>query len=419
VKIGLFLDFPEDKLSGVGQHRMTILRSLSEHGCMGNHHFYVFSPRLPEYLADIETSSLTFVKIPRPPLLGRLLNRIYKKIRRTVLFYHPYPEILSSQARAMYNAKLLVPMLARYKVDACSWYSDDYRCLWVDKPYVLTVYDLNHRHQPEFPDVSANGEWFLREEFFSRAIPRAFRVIVDSEVGKEDVLRFYNMREDRVKVLPYLPAYTSAGSKPTNEQPVLKKYGLQPGYLFYPAQFWPHKNHIILLLALKQLRETHNISIKLALSGKDEGNLAYIQSMVKRFGLESQVFFLGFVPDKDMPVLYRNALTLVFPSFFGPTNIPPLEAFELGCPVIAADVRGVKAQLGDSALLVDPASAGQWAEAIFRLYSYPKLCDDLIQRGRNRVNQWKSEDYVRGMIGIFDELQPILRCWLDSSGNEK
>ena len=73
--------------------------------------------------------------------------------------------------------------------------------------------------------------------------------------------------------------------------------------------------------------------------------------------VDRQIRHLGYVPANDMAALYANAEALVMPTFFGPTNIPILEAWGLGCPVITSDIRALREQAGDAALLADPNSA--------------------------------------------------------------
>ena len=74
-------------------------------------------------------------------------------------------------------------------------------------PYIMAVHDLQHRLQPEFPEVSADGEWEAREYLFRNGVEHALAVLVDSEVGREDVLNCYGelVSPERVKVLPFLP----------------------------------------------------------------------------------------------------------------------------------------------------------------------------------------------------------------------
>jgi glycosyltransferase involved in cell wall biosynthesis len=141
--------------------------------------------------------------------------------------------------------------------------------------------------------------------------------------------------QERVHILPHpTPACALNASQKTKLPD-----GLEPGYLFYPAQFWAHKNHVNLLLALKQLSDQGKV-IQLVLTGSDYGNLLHIEKTISELGLQNQVRTLGFVSNEELVAFYQNALALTYVSFFGPENLPPLEAFALGCPVIAARVDG-------------------------------------------------------------------------------
>ena len=150
---------------------------------------------------------------------------------------------------------------------------------------------------------------------------------------------------------------------------VREKYGITGDYLFYPAQFWSHKNHVNLLLALELLQSSLRRPLSVVFVGPDHGNLAHVKATVDRLGLADRVQFLGFVPREDLIDLYRQAFALSYVTFFGPENLPPLEAFALGCPVIASEVSGAREQLQDAVLFVDPTSPEQIAEAVVRLAS--------------------------------------------------
>jgi glycosyltransferase involved in cell wall biosynthesis len=281
----------------------------------------------------------------------------------------------------------------------------------IDIPYIFTVWDLQHRLQPWFPEVSAKGEWRERERIYATAIPRALAVIVGTEAGRAEIVQFYRVPPERVKLIP-LPTPNFALSAPKDSgKEVLAKYRIPEGYLFYPAQFWPHKNHIGLLLAVNILREEYNLSLPVVFIGSDKGNLQYVRRVVDELGLAAQVHFLGFVPQKDLIGLYRNAFALTNVTFFGPENLPPLEAFALGCPVIASNVSGAQEQLGDAALLVEPKNERQIADAIKRLHDEPILRDTLVSRGVARASKWTAEDFVKSILSLIDELEPVRRCW--------
>jgi glycosyltransferase involved in cell wall biosynthesis len=229
-------------------------------------------------------------------------------------------------------------------------------------------------------------------------------VIIGAAAGRDDIARCYGVSPSRIRVLPLVaPARDRSAGPPSTL--------VEPPYLFYPAQFWPHKNHVGLLLALKEARDHHGLDLRLVLTGSDKGNLAYVRETVTRLGLDGHVIFTGFVSDGELASLYANAASLVFPSFFGPDNLPPLEAMQLGCPVIAADVPGVPEQLGDAAVLVDPRSVAGLARAIVRVCSEPGLRDQLIARGAERAAAWRPADYAHAMLRTIDEFETERRCW--------
>ena len=89
-------------------------------------------------------------------------------------------------------------------------------------------------------------------------------------------------------------------------------------------------------------------------------------STASDLGLESQIRYGGYVPDEDMSGLYAGAVALTMPTFFGPTNIPVLEAWAYGCPVLTSDIRGIREQVGDAGVLVDPRSIESIADGIYQ-----------------------------------------------------
>jgi len=185
---------------------------------------------------------------------------------------------------------------------------------------------------------------------------------------------------------------------------------MQP-YVFYPAQFWSHKNHVCILLALKHLKEKVGIRINAVFVGRDFGNRAFIEKQVEQLGLSGQVKLFGFVERETLIGLYQHSLALVYPSFFGPENLPPLEAMALGVPAIAANMPGVDEQLGNYALLFNPADENELAKHIHNMYSDETLRNQMIQRGHQRSRAFTIEHYMTEMMKLFDRFEKIRRCW--------
>lgn len=277
-------------------------------------------------------------------------------------------------------------------------------------PYVFTVHDLQHRLQPHFPEVSAGGEWERREYLFRNGVRSAELVVIDSEVGKEDVLNFYGeygLTADRVHILPFLPGHhLNLGNDASKPAGVRERHGLPKRFFFYPAQFWPHKNHARLVEAVAQLRDLRGLDVTIALAGSHfneirERTFAECMALVDARGLGSRVRYLGYVADEDMGPLYAQSEGLVMPTFFGPTNIPVAEAWKAGCPVLTSDIRGIREHAGDAALLVDPESTEALAEGMARLWTDERLRQELRDQGRRRLAEFSPHRYKAGLQAVI------------------
>lgn len=250
---------------------------------------------------------------------------------------------------------------------------------------IVTFYDLCHRDFPEFPESTNFGGFDSRESFNWQALPKAVLVLVDSEVLKSHVCKFYGVQPHRVLVMPYgVSHYISRGS--SHGEKMREKYSLVKPFLFYPAQFWAHKNHVRILQALGVLKRQGYL-VDVAFAGGDKGARANVIAAALNLGVSDQVHFLGFVPSEDLAGLYSEALALVMPTYFGPTNIPPLEAWSLDVPVIYS--KHLAEGIEEGVLAIDSDVPESIADAIEKV-TRQSTRRDLIAGGRlclDRVRQ--------------------------------
>lgn len=257
--------------------------------------------------------------------------------------------------------------LIRDGVDVVHFTSTSKRHLLLHQlPFIITIFDGCHRDAPEFPEVRTFGEFERREILFRLASTKAVAVIVNASELIDDLCRRYAMERDRAICIPFSPStYISrSASDAAADAAALAKYRLEPDYLFYPAQFWSHKNHITLLAALALLRE-RGITERLVLCGSNRSGRDKIDLAIRTYGLSDQISIIGFVESAELGALYRGASALVMPTYFGPTNLPPLEAWAVGTPVIYPEA--FKAQAGDAAILFDYDDPRSLADAIISL----------------------------------------------------
>ena len=278
-------------------------------------------------------------------------------------------------------------------------------------PFVVTVWDLQHRLQPWFPEVSNQGStWEQRDEHYRKLLPRASKVITGTETGKAEVAHFYGVHANNIHALP-MPAPNVPPSSAQSRNGIREKFGLPDDFVFYPAQFWPHKNHVTLLRSLAVLKREQRRVPRLVCVGSDKGNLEFVRQTAVDLGVSDLVYFLGFVSDAEMRGLYSSARALVFPSFFGPDNLPPLEAFAYGCPVAAADVPGARDQLRSAAYFFKPDSEHELASALESVCYVDGTRASLISEGLRIASSRSPREYALGIESVADDFRRIRRTW--------
>ncbi len=295
----------------------------------------------------------------------------------------------------------LVRELLSLECDAWIFPAQESLSYQVTVPSIGTIHDLMHRYEPGFPEVSAKFRYGIREHRFSNIARRCNAVLVDSETGRHHVVESYGVAGEAIYPLPYVaPSYLQDSLERPDFQ---EHYQLPDKFLFYPAQFWPHKNHKRLLEAVHKVSLAHP-DIALGLSGRQQHAFNDIQQHVELLGLTAQVKFVGYVPDADLRGFYQRARALVMPTFFGPTNIPPLEALAMGCPAVVSDIYGMREQSGDAALYFDPCSVEDMAEKIALVWKGDELAQSLAHKGRVRTRHRGQPAFNQRLAHIVDNV---------------
>jgi glycosyltransferase involved in cell wall biosynthesis len=140
-------------------------------------------------------------------------------------------------------------------------------------------------------------------------------------------------------------------------------------FIHYSAQCWAHKNHYNLICAFRLIADKYP-SLKLILTGSDNVNTAYIINTIKENNLEDRIINLGFVPLEELKWLYKHSRGLIMPTLLGPTNMPPLEALALGCPVAVSNMPGHREQLGNNAIYFNPLDIEEIKNAIENIINH-------------------------------------------------
>jgi glycosyltransferase involved in cell wall biosynthesis len=303
--------------------------------------------------------------------------------------------------------------LLKYEIDLVYFLSPSPLAIYLNKiNYITTVWDLAHRDDPEFPEVRCNGIFEGREKIFKSTLPKAVAIIVDSSLGKDNLIKRYGIDYDRIHIIPFSPGQVVGFTKFKDYSfDVSSYYQLTTPYIFYPAQFWPHKNHVYIIEGIVALERIFGIKISAIFSGVDKGNMSFIQRKVDELNLSARIKFADFVTEERLYHLYKQSLALVMPTYFGPTNIPPLEAFSLEVPVLYSDKVGLKEQVRNAALLMDLHKPASMADALHKILVNPMLADQLKINGKKLLSEYDDENRLGVLEGIFLDFQIRLSCW--------
>lgn len=227
-------------------------------------------------------------------------------------------------------------------------------------------------------------------------------VLTMSPWTAQDIARRYDVEAERIVVTPPAVDVELATAEEVPEVE-LTKLGVPERFLFYPARFYPHKNHTTLFQALALLSSDPDLGdIPVVLTG--EGIPPDITAKVRQLGIERQVIALGRIDRKLVLALHRQATALVFPSRFEGFGIPLVEAMLAGTPVLTSSHPVTREVVGDAGLIVDESDASAIATGIRRILTDDDLRKSLGKLGPTRASRFtleKANDtLIRTLTGL-------------------
>jgi glycosyltransferase involved in cell wall biosynthesis len=275
-------------------------------------------------------------------------------------------------------------------------------CVVENFPFIYTVWDVGHLSMYAFPEVSMNQTFESRKEHHDLFPQKALMVFCESETGKKQAVHYLKLNEKRIKVVPLFPSEI-INNKVVVQNPA--ELDTESFFIHYPAQYWSHKNHYNLLLAFVIVLYKFP-SLKLIFSGSDKGNKEYVLALISDLKLTGSVLDLGFVTTAELKWIYQHSQGLVMPTFLGPTNMPLLEAAELGCSVACSNLEGHKEQLGEYGYYFDPLKPEEIAQEII------KMIEDK-QKGERRIynSNFNINNALEKIDLAFSEIKNIRFCW--------
>jgi glycosyltransferase involved in cell wall biosynthesis len=353
-------------------HKGNVFRRLKT--ITGNH----LSPGLQRRIKALLQNVSTWKKAGFNQLKAAIPLRLRERIRSvlTVIKLTPKGESLVSQIGA---DLLFCPFTAPFYAHPLI-------------PTVSVVYDLQYRAYPQFFTAE---ELTQRTDNFRMAHQHAGYLVAISEFVRQTIIEAAEFAPEKVIAVPI--GLLHPPRQRDNEalgNDLLDKHGLGRGqYILYPANFWRHKNHAMLLTAFNMYRQAHpDSTLKLVCTGSPGVKAEAFCKAVRRMGLADWVIYPGYVSVEEYDFLLGSAFAMIFPSLYEGFGIPLLEAMSAGVPVLCSDVTSLPEVGGDAVLYFDPRRPGQIVEVLRRFVEEPGLRESQITKGRQRAALFEGAD---------------------------
>lgn len=266
---------------------------------------------------------------------------------------------------------------------------------------VITVHDLSFIYYPRFLDADSRRYYNHQIEW---SVERADHILADSRSTSADLVSLLGVSEEKITVVP-LAADPSFRPVPAGEaRQTAKRYGLEPGYLFFVGTLEPRKNIPGLLNAFRVLLDREVTAKPLVLVGSKGWLYEEIFERVEALALTAQVRFLHGVPDADLPALYTAASVLAMPSFYEGFGLPALEAMSCGTPVVVADRASLPEVVGDAGILVNPDDPEAIAHGLARVLTEQSLQRRLRELGMERATMFSWQRVAEETSEVYREV---------------
>jgi glycosyltransferase involved in cell wall biosynthesis len=270
-------------------------------------------------------------------------------------------------------------------------------------PVVATIHDLAFEHLPE--TFTRRGRAQLRLTV-RRTAKRAARIATVSEFSRQDIIQTYGIAPEKVAVTynGISPIYRTESESADEAAELRSRYRIRSQYLLAVGSVQPRKNLMRLIRAYDTLRHRNpDLQMQLVLVGRHLWLFREVVREAARHARAEDIVMTGYVPERDLPALYRNALAFVYPSLFEGFGLPPLEAMACGTPVITSDVSSLPEIVGRAALLVNPYDEEEIAGAIARLMTDTELRRQLATEGAARAKQFTWQSTADKTLALYHQ----------------
>ncbi len=247
---------------------------------------------------------------------------------------------------------------------------------------VVAIHDLSHFH---FPKEFLKKDLYKLKNWTKESVEKAEKIIAVSKTTKKDLIKFYNLPDEKIKVI-----YN--GWEKTQVKPKKTKINLKPKkYCLFVSTIQPRKNIARLAQAFDKFKKQTRSDLRLVIAGKKGWLWKDIFRQIEKLENKDQIIFTGYVDDAELAWLYKNALFFIHPSLYEGFGLPVLEAFSWGLPTACSFTGSLPEIAGEASIYFNPLDIDDMADKIRKLWEDGNLRERLSRQGKQRLKDfsWK------------------------------
>ncbi len=261
---------------------------------------------------------------------------------------------------------------------------------------ICTVHDLAYKKFPELFESKV----VEADEFVQRSVQAADAVIVPSQQTRVDLIEMMSVDAKKIHVVNLPPDEIFSSTKTSSDLLVKEKFFLAKPYILFVGTIEPRKNIPSIVKAFESVPER----VDLVLVGKKGWHTEESFRAINSPAVKARIHYLEYVTDEELASLYRQALCFVYPSIYEGYGFPLLEAMASGIPIITSNNSSMRELADGVALLVNPTSVDDLAEAMNMLVGDEVRRVEMRQRGMHIVEQYTAERVAKSVLNIYGSL---------------
>lgn len=268
-------------------------------------------------------------------------------------------------------------------------------------PLVLTLHDIIflEKQTTRNPSLYQSLGRLYRRLVVPRVLPRCRMIITVSQFECDRIRTALGL--DPARIVAIHNGYNPRFRPMENSTAVTRKYLPEERYLFFLGNTDPKKNTPGTLRGYADYVRRSAAPLPLLVADLTEQDAQAILRQIGEPNLREMLRLPGYIPNGDLAAVYNGAAAFLYTSLRESFGIPQLEAMASGTPVVTSNTSAIPEIAGPGALMVDPTSPAQIADALLRLETDTDFRREQIAYGLERVKKFSWEHTARELLALY------------------